>query len=68
MSRVVYPNLEAERGRLGMSKSEFSKMIGVTRVTYANWQSGKTPMPLKVAVDLSKVLHVSINYLIGLEG
>lgn len=68
MSQVVYPNIEAERGRLGMDKTEFSKMIGVTRMTYANWQSGKSKIPVDVIVDLSKRLHVSTNYLLGLEG
>lgn len=67
MSQVRYPAIEAERGRLGMDKGEFSKMIGVTRVTYGNWQSGRSKIPVDVVVDLSKKLHVSINYLLGLE-
>ena len=40
------PNIEAERIKHQLSKSEFAELMGVSRRTVQNWQSGTTEMPL----------------------
>lgn len=60
----LYSNIDAERGRIGMSKSEISNRLGIDRKTYDNWmESGK--IPASALVKLSKIFDVSIDYLLG---
>ena len=64
MTALSYPNIEAERARRGLSKDEFSKMLGVSRKTYYNWVAkGKIPQnKLELMAD---IFGTSTEYLLG---
>lgn len=64
---MKYPNIEAERARLGITKSELSSRIGVTPKTLVNWQSGKTPIPTTALISMRNLFNCSIDYLLGLD-
>jgi transcriptional regulator with XRE-family HTH domain len=60
----LYSNIDAERGRVNMSKSEISNKLGIDRKTYDNWmENGK--IPASALVTLSEIFDVSIDYLLG---
>lgn len=60
----VYSNIDAERGRVGMSKAEISRHLGIDRKTYDNWmENGR--IPASALIELSKIFDVSIDYLLG---
>lgn len=60
----LYSNIDAERGRVSMSKSEISNKLGIDRKTYDKWmKSGK--IPASALVTLSEIFDVSIDYLLG---
>ncbi len=61
------PNIEAERARRGVKKSDFAKMLGVSQKTVQNWQNGKTEMPSSKIVFLSILWCCSTDYLLGLQ-
>jgi len=63
MNRV---NIEAERGRLQMSKTEMCQMLGITMKTYNNYIRGAT-VPSTVLEQLRKLTGRSIDYLLGLD-
>lgn len=63
-----FPNIEAERGRLGLTKQEFAKKLGVTTKTYYNWIDGHTPVPSNALIKLADLCHVSIDYLLNRSG
>jgi hypothetical protein len=58
-------NIEAERGRLGMAKSEISAELGVTVKTYNGYIGGGS-IPSKVLEKLREMTGKSIDYLLGL--
>lgn len=60
----LYPNIDAERARLGLTVGELTEKLGVTRKTYYNWlANGKIPQnKLVLMADLFKV---SVGYLIN---
>ena len=61
---ALYSNIDAERGRIGMSKVEISNRLGIDRKTYDNWmENGK--IPASALVTLSEIFSVSIDYLLG---
>lgn len=59
----MYPNIEAERARKGMTMQELADELNVDRKTLYNWRhSGNIPAD-KLA-QMAKMFGVSINYLI----
>lgn len=62
-----YPNIEAERARMGMSKDEFAKMLGIATKTYYNWLNGINPIPSDVLIDMSQRCDADIDYLLSLS-
>ena len=58
-----YPNIAAERARLGLSQDELAQQLGVTRKTLYNWeQSGSIP-PEK-AERMADLFGVELDYLL----
>lgn len=60
-------NIEAERGRAGMSKMEFSRKLGVSIITYKRYVDGVSPIPTKTLLLMTKILNCSADYLLGLR-
>ena len=58
-------NIEAERGRLQLTKEELSKMLGVTSKTYLAYVRGN-PIPSTILIEMSKIFGCTIDYLLGL--
>ena len=64
---MEYPNIEAERVRLGISKKCFAKKLGITTKTYYNWLNKANPIPSNALVEMSFLCNASIDYLLGLS-
>lgn len=65
MERLV--NVEAERSRKGMSRTEFSKKLGVSSTTYKRYVDGKTPIPSDKLILMTGLLGCSSDYLLNLN-
>lgn len=63
----MFPNIDAERARLGMSKSDLAQTLGVSYSTFKSWMSGKTEMPCSKIVAMAKLFGVSSDYLLGIS-
>lgn len=59
----LYPNINAERVRLGLTLSQFAEVLGVTRKTVYNWTT-KGDIPQSKLEQMSEMFHCSINYLL----
>ena len=49
---MKYPNIEAERARIGMSKDDFAKKLGIATKTYYNWLNGVNPIPSDRLIEI----------------
>ena len=58
-------NIEAERGRLGLSKEAISKKLKITSKTY-NGYIGGNPIPSDVLIAMADMFDCRIDYLLGL--
>ena len=47
---MLFPNIEAERARRGLTKSELAKRLNVSDATLKNWMYGKTEIPISKIV------------------
>lgn len=63
---LKYPNIEAERARIGITKVELSAKIGITPKTLTNWQNGKTSIPTTALVLMHDLFSCSVDYLLGI--
>ena len=62
---MLFPNIEAERARIGLSKEKFAKELGVATKTYNNWLNGVNPIPSNILMKMSDLCGVKIDYLLG---
>ena len=61
-----YPNIAAERARLGLSADQLTNKIGVTRKTLYNWEAqGKIPKNKLIA--MAELFACSVDYLLATE-
>ena len=63
---MLYPNIEAERARIGLTKEELANRLDVSPKTLVNWQSGKTNISVNKLIKLSDMFGCSVDYLLGL--
>ena len=59
-------NIEAERARLGITKSKMSEELGVTLKTYTGYING-APIPSAKLEKLRDMTGKTIDYLLGLD-
>lgn len=60
-------NIEAERSRKGMSRTEFSEKLGISTTTYKRYVDGKTPIPSDKLVFMVNLFGCSSDYLLNLS-
>lgn len=64
MNAYIYPNIEAERVRKGMSQDELIKALGYKeRKSYHNWLSSGN-IPQVVLERMADLFECSIDYLL----
>lgn len=59
-------NIEAERGRLQLTKTEISKKLGITGKTYNSYIKGG-PIPSTILEQLREMTGQSVDYLLGIS-
>ena len=59
-------NIEAERGRLGLSKEAISKKLRITSKTYNGYIGGNNPIPSDVLIAMADMFSCRVDYLLGL--
>lgn len=61
---MKYPNIEAERARLGINKKTLASELGVSRKTLYNWVSSGN-IPMAALKQMSDLFGCSVDYLLG---
>ena len=65
MSKLRYPNIEAERARAGLTVSELVAELGVkSRKTYYNWVA-KGKIPQDKLLLMADLFRCSVDYLLA---
>lgn len=63
----MFPNIEAERGRLKISQEYLAQILGVSPRTFTNWMGGKTDIPATALIKMAQLFHCPVDYLLGLD-
>lgn len=61
---MKYPNIDAERARMGISNDALAERLGVSRKTLYNWID-KGNIPTTALVQMADTFNCSIDYLLG---
>ena len=62
----MFPNMEAERARHGMTRQDVACHLTVSPRTYLNWMTGKSEIPCSAIVKLARLWGTTTDYLLGL--
>lgn len=63
----MFPNIDAERARLGMTRVDLAKKLGISYSTLKSWMAGKTEIPCSKIVEMAQLFNVSTDYLLGID-
>ena len=61
---MSYPNINAERARLGLTQEQMGTVIGVSEKSYRNKENGKIPFNSDELEKLKEKTGRSIDYLL----
>jgi len=64
---VIGKRLQTIRKRRGLTQKELGDKIGLTREAVASYEAGRSHLMDTTLMDLSAVLRVSVNDILGLE-
>lgn len=61
----MYPNIEAERARKGLTKEEFAAVLGIDRKTLRKWLNVGN-IPTSKLIEMANFFDCSMDYLLGI--
>ena len=62
--QMRYPNINAERARMGLSWGQLAGILGVTRKTLYNWTT-KGDIPQNALIQMTDIFGCSPDYLLS---
>lgn len=63
----MYPNIDAERARLGWSMVQLAEQLNISYSTMKNWMRGTTQIPVSKIIAMAKMFNCTTDYLLGLD-
>jgi len=62
----MFPNINAECARSGMTKADLAENLGVSYSTLKNWMKGKGEIPASKLIAMAELFKCSTDYLLGI--
>ena len=60
-------NIKIARIKKGLTQKQLAKLLGLEYATVSRWETGANNIPSDKLIQLTKILGVSADYLLGLE-
>ena len=64
---IVASRIRQARVLAGLTQEKLAEIIGVSRTAIVRWESGETDPTMNHLIAMTKVLHVSADYLLGTD-
>ena len=62
----MYSRIRDLREDNDMKQRELAKYLNCSQQVYSNYELGQRDIPTEILIKLSKLYHVSVDYLLGL--
>lgn len=62
---IPYPRIRDLREDHDLKQSAIASLLNVTQTTYSKYEIGTTEIPVRVLIQLARLYHTSIDYLLG---
>lgn len=62
---IPYPRIRDLREDHDLKQSAIAAMLNVTQTTYSKYEIGTTEIPVRILIQLARLYHTSIDYLLG---
>ena len=62
---LIINRLKECREKIGISKQEAARRIGISQPAYLRYESGERKPSLQTTKEIAKVLNTSVDYLVG---
>ncbi len=63
----MYSNIDAERSRLGWTRSRLADYLDTSGTSIKNWIRGTTELPASKLIKMAQLFGCSTDYLLGLD-
>ena len=64
---MVADKIKTLREQKGLTQTELSKMLGITRSSVNAWEMGISVPSTQYVVELARIFHVSTDYILGVS-
>ena len=64
---MVADKIKFLREQIGLTQSDLAKRLGITRSSVNAWEMGLSTPTTQYIVALSKLFHVSADYILGIK-
>jgi len=64
---VIGEQIRSLREKAALSQSELARKLGVTRSSVNAWESGLSAPTAVYLIEMSKLFHVSVDFILGLD-
>ena len=65
--KLLGKRINERRKKIGISQIEFAKKLNISNATLSQYESGDINIPTQKLVEISNLLDVTPNYLLGFE-
>lgn len=62
---MIENNLRCAREELEMTQEELGIILGASKQTISNWETGYTPIPLNKLIRFANLYNYSLDYIVG---
>ena len=63
----MYPRIRDLREDSDLNQTQVAKYLGMSQTGYSKYETGENDIPTQVLIKLSRLYHVSVDYLLGLS-
>lgn len=63
----MYARLRDLREDADMNQTQVAMYLGMSQTGYSKYETGENDIPTQVLIKLSRLYHVSIDYLLGVS-
>lgn len=62
---IPYPRIRDMREDNDLKQSAIAAKLGLTQTTYSKYEIGTSEIPVSVLIQLARIYHTSVDYLLG---